>query len=511
MSQGSSTPQSTSSIGSAEARSLVSMPAQLRDATAPTIPSRFFAPPPKPNGTVLVPSSSPLSASSIAGQNNSIQRNEPVPSPQLAGASPAFGRDPLSIPSGFTNGNKPTDASPASMAGHIRPRGEDEASDTPPRKRARPPISEDSLELFSVPDSPIVQKPGQRRAPVATRIANLSTSSDESILDATANPSRIVRGTRPPDRNTAEIVDDGPGFLPFRISFPQFEEGKVRAAWRQGARDVRLATSLLLDPSFSYQPPPSPAPKAPSPVVSPATGRIKELEDERHAERAAAKEKGKKSMIYAARTNLAPRGSTPPPAQQPSEVTSQQSPTSPIVPIRRLKRPKLIADSDDEEQGKSESDEGSSRSIQRADKATSEERRALSYFNSTSAEGLQELTGAFFRNLDVPIGFTGVQDARQIRLRRSSSYGHLIQLTISKRNSVSKGRRSGAHLKVPARACSTTAWKSFADMVLWTMYLRNVNALVDNSTPSLRHGPRTQGRERKGPAAPPWMKTAPSV
>lgn len=393
MSQGTSAPQSTSSIGSAESPSLVSMPAQLRDATAPTIPSRFFAPPPQPSGTVLVPSSSPLSASSVAGQNNPTHRNEPAPSPPLAGASLTFGRDPLSIPSGFTNGNKPTDASSASTVGLIRPRGEDDASDTPPRKRTRPPISEDLPDLFSVPDSPIVQKPGQRRAPIATRIANLSTSSDESILDASANPSRIVRGARPPDRNAPETVDDGPGFLPFRISFPQFEEGKVRAAWRQGGRDVRLATSLLLDPSFSHQPPPSPAPKAPSPVVSPTTGRIKELEDERHAERVAAKEKGKKSMIYAARTNLAPRSSTPPPTQQPSEVTSQQSPTSPIVPIRRLKRPKLIADSDDEEQGKSESDEGSSRSMQR-DKTTSDERRALSYFNSTSAEGLQELTGA---------------------------------------------------------------------------------------------------------------------
>jgi SWI/SNF-related matrix-associated actin-dependent regulator 1 of chromatin subfamily A len=127
--------------------------------------------------------------------------------------------------------------------------------------------------------------------------------------------------------------------------------------------------------------------------VSPATGRIKELEDARHAERAAAKEKGKKSMIYAARTNLAPRSSTPPPAQQTTEVTSQQSPTSPIVSIRRLKRPKVIAVSDDEEQGNSESDEGSSRSMPRAEKTSSDERRALSYFNSTSAEGLQELTG----------------------------------------------------------------------------------------------------------------------
>jgi SWI/SNF-related matrix-associated actin-dependent regulator of chromatin subfamily A containing DEAD/H box 1 len=362
------------------------------------MPSRFFAPPSKPNGTVLVPSSSPLSPVSALGQNHTAQRNEPMPSLSFAGASHAFGQDPLSIPSGFTNGNKPMDASPPpSTAGLVRSRGEDDASDAPPRKRTRPPLSDDSLDLFNVPDSPIVQKPGQRRASITTRIANMSTSSDESVLDISATSSRIVRGGRPPNHTTTEITDDGPGFLPFRISFPQFEEGKVRAAWRQAGRDVRAATALLLDPSFSYRPTPPPTSKAPSPVVSPVTGRIKELEDARYAERAAAKEKGKKSMIYAARTNLAPRSPTPPPAQPSitTEVSSLLSPNSPIVPIRRLKRPKRIAESDDEEQGKSESDEGSSRSRQRVEmsKATSDERRALAYFNTTSAEGLQELTG----------------------------------------------------------------------------------------------------------------------
>jgi len=473
------------------------MPAQSRDATARTIPSRFFVPTPNPNGTILVPSSSPLSAASVAGQNNPTLYNGSVPSPPLTGTSTAFGRDPLSVPSGFTNGNKHTDASPPSITGLIRPRGEDDVSDTPPRKRSRPPILEGSPEVFSIPDSPIVQKPGQRRGPVATRIANLSISSDESILDANTNSSRIVRGARPPDSNVAETVDDGPAFLPFRISFPQFEDRKVRAAWRQAGRDVRVATSLLLDPSFSYQPSPSPAPKAPSPVVSPTTGRIKELEDARQAERAAAKEKGKKSLIYAARTNLANRNSTPPPAQQTTEDMSQQSPISPIVSIRRLKRPKVIAESDDEEQSKSESDEGSSRSMQRAEKVSSDERRALSYFNSTSAEGLQELTGSFYSTFDVIVEFTVVQDARQNKLRQSLSYGRLIQSMISKRNSVSKARKSGARQKVSARACSMIAWRSFADMVLWMMYLRNANASAGNLMPSLHRGPKTHGRARK--------------
>lgn len=401
ISQGTSAPPSTSSISSSESRSSVSMPAQSRDATAQIMPSRFFAPPPKPNGTVLVPSSSPLLAAPATGQNHTAHHNEPVPSLSFVAAGHAFSHDPLSVPSGFTNGNKPTDASPTSMTGLVRSRGEDDASDAPPRKRTRPPSSDDVLDLFNVPDSPIVQKPGQRRASITARIANMSTSSDESVLDTSATSSRIVRGARPPNLSATEITDDGPGFLLFRISFPQFEEGKVRAAWRQAGRDVRSATALLLDPTFSYRPTPPPTSKAPSPVVSPVTGRIKELEDARHAERAAAKEKGKKSMIYAARTNLAPRSPTPP-LTRPSvttEVSSQLSPNSPVVPIRHLKRPKRITESDDEEQGQSGPDEGSSRSRQRVEmsKASSDERRALVYFNSTSAEGLQELTGALRR------------------------------------------------------------------------------------------------------------------
>jgi SWI/SNF-related matrix-associated actin-dependent regulator of chromatin subfamily A containing DEAD/H box 1 len=418
MSQGQSTPPPTLSISpSTESRSTVSMPAQSRDATA-RISSRFFTQAREPNGTVLVPSSSPPSFVSVTGQSHFNQHNEPMPNLSFG----AFIPDALSVSSGFINGTKSTDASsPSSIVGAVRSRTSDDASDAPPRKRTRPPSSDDALDLFNIPDSPIVQKPGQRRALPVTRKTNVSTSSDESVLDTSTNSSRIVRGARPPDRSATEAGDDGPGFLPFRISFPQFEEAKVRAAWRQAGRDVRAATVLLLDPSFSYCPTPPRALQASSPVVSPATGRVKELEDARHAERAAVKEKGKKSMIYAARTNLATRSSTPPPAQPSvsTEVSSQQSPISPIVAFRPHKRPKRIAESDDDEQGKSESDEGSSRSRQRpVEDSSSDERRALAYFNSTSAEGLQELTGALLSNVD---DYVSSPSSYRMRSRSGSS------------------------------------------------------------------------------------------
>ena len=82
---------------------------------------------------------------------------------------------------------------------------------------------------------------------------------------------------------------------------------------------------------------------------------------------------------------------------------------------------------------------------------------------------------------------------------------------ISKKNSVSKGRRSGVCQKVSAHICSTIVWKSFADMVLWMMYSCNVNALVGNSMPSLHHGHKTHGRTRKGLAVILWVRVALSL
>ena len=44
------------------------------------------------------------------------------------------------------------------VVGFLRPRADDDASDAPPRKRTRPPLSDDSLDRFNIPDSPVSQK-----------------------------------------------------------------------------------------------------------------------------------------------------------------------------------------------------------------------------------------------------------------------------------------------------------------------------------------------------------------
>ena len=66
-----------------------------------------------------------------------------------------------------------------------------------------------------------------------------------------------------------------------------------------------------------------------------------------------------------------------------------ESPMSPIVarPRKRLRRKVVASDSEGEY---ADSDQDSEDDV---DRATLDQQRALDYFNETSAEGLQELTG----------------------------------------------------------------------------------------------------------------------
>ena len=58
------------------------------------------------------------------------------------------------------------------VAGFLRPRVDDDASDAPPRKRTRPPLSDDSLDRFNIPDSPVSQKSSPLRPDEPTLAAH---------------------------------------------------------------------------------------------------------------------------------------------------------------------------------------------------------------------------------------------------------------------------------------------------------------------------------------------------
>lgn len=272
----------------------------------------------------------------------------------------------------------------------------------PPRKRLnRGGSPADPADLFNVPDSPDVQRLGARRK----TNNNALLSSDESLPEIdkdVAGPSkpRLTRGPpsevptsvpSTPSMNSEATNDSESKFIRFKI-VNQFEnsEARIRAAWQQANEDVRKATELLQDRNFMAHPPPSSPsavkPKPTRPTVE--TGRVKELEEASKAERARVKEMGKKSAIYSALTT-----STPPVSKANGEKSipppTPATPGSPEVARPRVKRVKRkIVDSDSEAEFSGSDNE---KRISRRESTSEED--ALAYFNTSSAEALQELTG----------------------------------------------------------------------------------------------------------------------
>jgi SWI/SNF-related matrix-associated actin-dependent regulator 1 of chromatin subfamily A len=171
---------------------------------------------------------------------------------------------------------------------------------------------------------------------------------------------------------------------------PQHRKDVVRLAWQQTDGDARKASDLLQDKGWLRNPNGS---TQPSPDV---VGRVKEVDEATKAQRAAAREIGKNSLIYANRP--APRISTPPTSRGAIPVASSPvTPLSPEVSRPRAKRTKkIVIDSD------SDTEAEDIRHISKRQKVTSDESRALDYLNNAGSDGLQELTGSIFYIYPMP-------------------------------------------------------------------------------------------------------------
>lgn len=348
-------------------------------------------------GTVLVPSSSPLNPDSnyrpypsyghFPGHDvaqSLIHSKSWVP-----GGS--FGGDPLSAPSGFTNYNGAPHASLSRQWGDQGRRMSDVegmGADGPPCKRMRG----ESLQVTNVmnsPSSPDIRLPGQRSRMFLNGTAGLSTSSEDSVpkirdvFDGPSKP-RITRGH--PDSYgstslaTVQTDSEDPKLTRFALTMPQHPKDVVRLAWQQTNGDARKASDLLQNKDWLRNP-------SGSMDVSPeVVGRVKEVDEATKAQRAAAREMGKNSLIYANRP--APRIATPSKGAI-SAVSSPMTPLSPEVSRPRVKRTKkIVVDSD------SDTETEDIRHISKRQKATSDESRALDYLNNAGSDGLQELTGS---------------------------------------------------------------------------------------------------------------------
>ena len=257
------------------------------------------------------------------------------------------------------------------------------SDDSRPRKRInRGPQSPDPIDLTL--SSPETFRPAQRRRVVS--------SSDDSELPSNAPSNSFRRVGNPPDSSTDD--EEKRVYTRFRVSNPQYPPDLIDAAWKEARRNEEAALRLLQNPNWK---PKVPDPVSPTKAIRPessTTGRVKEVEEAHKAQRAAVKEKSKKSSIYANRLALDLRHQrpvTPPPKSQPKVSTPIEldSPVSPVVAIRR-KGVKRVAESESEAEG-SRDDSRSPSPV--PVEPTEYEVRALEFFNTSKLEELQELTG----------------------------------------------------------------------------------------------------------------------
>lgn len=395
---GGSMPNPSSSSSATNPSHYPQQPAQSRDATrGPVVPSRYFANvnfPPAGSNEILVPDSSPLGPShpNYSPPQNRQRANGlqlppsspmPVPSWQQSRPSnhpaPYFRDDALSAPSGFTNGQsyRPHAHRPLSSVDGL-------SDDSRPRKRInRGPQSSDAIDLTL--SSPEVSRPSQRRRVVS--------SSDDSELPSNTPSNSLRRIGGPPDSSTDD--EEKRAYTKFRLSNPQYPPDMIDAAWKEARHNEEAAIRLLQNPSWK---PKALEPTSPTKTIrseSSTTGRVKEVEEAHKAQRAAVKEKSKKSSIYANRLALDTKNQrpvTPPPKPQPKVETPIEidSPVSPVVAIRR-KRIKRVVDSESEVEGSGGDD--SRPSSPALIEPTEYEARALEFFNTSGLEELQELTG----------------------------------------------------------------------------------------------------------------------
>ncbi|KAF7782591.1 hypothetical protein Agabi119p4_1967 [Agaricus bisporus var. burnettii] len=386
-------------------------PAQSRDGT---ITSKFFpATPPSP-GNVLVPNSSPL------GQENLQLSYEPYGYRRMHDVAPlangahasawspnlAFmAADALSAPSGLIP------ARPASFHAPTRRQwssseGPHDANkeEGPPRKRLNRGPPNDAT-----PFSPPLPNESHRPSPRPRTVSDtISISSEDSLPDlsrlASSSNSRIIHKHSSSTDIPADPFND-PEFIKLNMTMPGESVTRIRAAWKQSGYNFQRATALMANPSWS------PSASSPEKSEKEDIGRVKEVEEAFRAQKIAVKEKGKKSMIYANRLALETKSQSTPKNDGIQVIDMIQTPNTPVIAPRRKRLKTLVIDSDSEAEVEDDENSEDGRKHERIE--SNDEIRALNYLNTTSREGIQELTGCTSKQADTVISlrpFESVDD-----------------------------------------------------------------------------------------------------
>jgi SWI/SNF-related matrix-associated actin-dependent regulator 1 of chromatin subfamily A len=218
----------------------------------------------------------------------------------------------------------------------------------------------------------------------------LSISSEDSLPDlsrlASSSSTRIIHRPSSSTDAQADPFSD-PEFIKLNMTMPGEPASRIRAAWKQSGYNFQRATALMANPSWS------PSTSSPEKLEKEDVGRVKEVEAAFRAQRIAVKEKGKKSMIYANRLALETKSQSTPKNDGIQVVDMTQTPNTPVFAPRRKRLKKLVIDSESEAEVEDDDESEDGKKQERIE--SNDETRALNYLNTTSREGIQELTGMF--------------------------------------------------------------------------------------------------------------------
>lgn len=355
-------------------------PAQSRDATAS---SRFHFSTPRTPSTILAPDSSPMGI--VDGEYHGVdicpsrfyQSNGQAASEQgmlelkkkyqwqPSGGSRKV--DPLTMSSQFANQK--------SIQSQTR-LPQNFANGTSATLQAS-----SSSNSTQIPDSPAVQRPGKRR-----RITADSSEEDAAVLSSSAaGPSRIVRGVRTGELGSRSS-DSNPGFYLFSVINTGMNTTLVKQVFDHFSGDTAKAQGILDKVKLGTAPAALGFPSS-SDISSRSSSVSVEnkLEQERRLKREEDKERSKHSAIYANRNRL--NGTV--------ERLPDIGPTitdSSLAPVRRLlkKRVNRIVNSESDYE---EDDSDDSVELIEARTRSHYEDQALKWFNESTSETLQELSG----------------------------------------------------------------------------------------------------------------------
>jgi SWI/SNF-related matrix-associated actin-dependent regulator of chromatin subfamily A containing DEAD/H box 1 len=302
--------------------------------------------------------------------------------------------DPLSAPSGFrmsTQVPNVPEHRPSVISTLGKHLDDDEDDLGPPRKRIN--WGSSSLDPIAIESSPEIRRPFTSAAN-----ARPPPREDTSDSDSLPNPadllghtkSRLVRGRRPDVEQTETLDSVELNTLVF--THPSHPRIRVIRAFKLCDGDSKAAGALIQDPTWNHE---SSSDFAGSPP--PSTSATPSGSGSGSNKRAAEREKGKKSMIYAKRQGLsAPQAIVPAkvivtPVQPPPDI--MMSPVD-SKPSRRKTAKRRVDSSGSEAEY---SDEPDSDSDDGVFSQSREERyyqaEALKWLNECEPPALVELTG----------------------------------------------------------------------------------------------------------------------